>query len=184
MTDNKIKQISTSAKTYAESLIQIAKDNIISYDAIVNDLNNIKEILSESSELSDTMNNPAISDKVKYEIIESIFANIISIPVKNFLKILIDKKRFNELEQIIQAFEEKFDDINNIKRVNVISAVPLAQEQQSKIIEKLQNKLQCNVQVNWIEDIGIIGGLVVQIGDDLIDNSLRNKLEKISKHII
>ncbi len=174
-------RISTSAKNYADSLIQTSKDGVMNFDEISNDLNKIKEITSKSPELVKVMGNPAISTNIKNEIIESVFSNQINDKIINFLKILIEKKRFNELNQIITAYINEVDKINNIKRVEVTSAIEITEDRKQKLIEKLQNKLKKNVIINWVLDNDIIGGLVIKIDDDVIDNSLKNKLENLRK---
>lgn len=183
MTDNKA-QISTSEKIYADSLIQAGKDGAMKFDDILKDLNTINEITSQSKDLVQVMENPAIDDKTKYEIIDSVFSGQINNKIINFLKVLIDKKRFNELDNIIQAYSDELDKINNIKRVEVVSAVELTDEQIKKLTEKLQHKLQKNVIISREINKDIIGGLVIKIDDDVIDNSLKNKLESLSKNII
>ncbi len=183
MTDNKA-QISTSEKIYADSLIQAGKDGAMKFDDILKDLNTINEITSQSKDLVQVMENPAIDDKTKYEIIDSVFSGQINNKIINFLKVLIDKKRFNELDNIIQAYSDELDKINNIKRVEVVSAVELTDEQIKKLTEKLQNKLQKNIIISREINKDIIGGLVIKIDDDVIDNSLKNKLESLSKNII
>ncbi len=174
-------QISTSAKNYADSLIQIYKDGIMSCEDILNNLNIIKEIAKNSSEFVDVMNNPAISNKIKFEIIENVFSNQINDKLINFLKVLVDRKRFHELNQIIEAFSINVDEIHNIKRVEVISAIEVSEDRKQNLIEKLQNKLQKTIVANWNIDKNIIGGLIIKIGDNVIDNSLKNKLENLSK---
>ncbi len=183
MTDNKV-QITTSEKIYADSLIQTGKDGAMNFDEILNDLNIIKDVTSQSKDLVEVMENPAIDDKTKYEIIDSVFSNHINAKIINFLKVLINKKRFKELNNIIQAYSDELDKINNIQRVEVISAVDLSQEQMQRLTEKLHNKLQKNVILSTKLDQSIIGGLVIKIDDDVIDNSLNNKLESLSKNII
>ena len=183
MTDNRA-QISTSEKIYADSLIQTGKDGAMNFDDILKDLNTIKEITSQSEDLVQVMENPAIADNTKYEIIDSVFSNQVNDKIINFLKVLIDKKRFQELDNIIQAYSDELDKINNIKRFEVISAVELSEEQTKKLTEKLQNKLQKNVIISRTLNKDIIGGLVIKIDDDVIDNSLKNKLENLSKNII
>ena len=71
--------------------------------------------------------------------------------------------------------------MNNIKRVEIVSAVELSDEQKQKTIEKLHIRLNKEVKVNWALDTNIIGGLVIKIDDDIIDTSLKNKLDKLSK---
>ena len=184
MINSNEKQISTSAKNYAASLIQVGKDGVMTYDAILNDLNTVMDITSESTELVSVMENPAISINSKNEIIDSVFANQISDKIINFLKILIDKKRFYEIDQIIQCYKTEVDKINNIQQVEVVSAVELTDDRKERLTEKLKSKLNKQVKVNWILDNDIIGGLIIKINDDVIDNSLKNKLETLSKNII
>ena len=184
MINSNEKQISTSAKNYADSLIQVGKDGVMTYDAILNDLNTVMDITSESTELVSVMENPAISINIKNEIIDSVFSNQISDKIINFLKILIDKKRFYEINQIIQCYKAEVDKINNIQQVEVISAVELTDDRKEKLTEKLKSKLNKQVNITWILDTDIIGGLIIKINDDVIDNSLKNKLETLSKNII
>lgn len=167
--------INTSAKTYANSLIQ-ANNN---YEKILNDLNIVKDVLS--SELYDVLENPSVSIKIKYDIIDEVFKNHVDEKIINFLKILADKNRIREFSNIIRAYSDEVDEINDIKRAEVVSVIELSEEQKNKVIEKLQNRLHKKVIVNWTQDSSIIGGLVVKYDDDVIDCSLKNKLEKISK---
>ena len=178
MTDSKT-QISTSEKIYADSLIQVGRDGLMSFEEIFNNLNLVKEVISQSRDFVEAMENPAIDDKVKFEIINEIFSNQINEKIINFLKVLITKKRFCELDKIIQAYSNELDEINNIKRVEVLSAVDLTEEQINLLKEKLQNKLQKNVVISQQIDKGIIGGLVIKIDDDIIDNSLKNRCSQI-----
>lgn len=169
--------ISKSAITYANSLIEA--DN--NYEQILKDLQAVSETVQESKDFAEIISNPTIAIQTKNEIIDEIFKNKINNKVINFIKILADKKRFDELNAVIKAYINKVDEINNIKRVEVISAVELSPNQKEKTIEKLQTKLQKSVLVNWTQNKDIIGGLVIKIDDDVIDNSLKNKLEKLSK---
>lgn len=177
-------KISTSAQNYADSLIKVGQDGIMTYDAILTDLNTIREITSSSQELIDVMESPAISVNTKDEIINNVFSNQINEKLINFLKVLIDKKRFYELNEIIEAYSNKVDEIHNIKRVEVVSAVEVSDNRKQRLIEKLQNKLNKTIITNWTINPNIIGGLVIKIDDDIIDSSLKNKLENLSKNII
>lgn len=177
-------KISTSAQNYADSLIKVGQDGIMTYDAILTDLNTIREITSSSQELIDVMESPAISVNTKDEIINNVFSNQINEKLVNFLKVLIDKKRFYELNEIIEAYSNKVDEIHNIRRVEVVSAVEVSDNRKQRLIEKLQSKLNKTIIANWTINPNIIGGLVIKIDDDIIDSSLKNKLENLSKNII
>lgn len=171
------KQISTIAKTYANSLFNSDSN----YNDVLSDLNTVLDVTKNSKDFMQVMQNPAISADTKFEIIDEVFKNDLSEKVLNFIKILVEKNRFNEFEQIVQAYSDELDKINNLQRVEVISAVELSDNQKQRVSEKLQQKLQKNIFVNWTQDKEIIGGLVIKIDDEVIDSSLKNKLEKLSK---
>ncbi len=177
-------QISLTAKNYANALKKLAQDGVLSYDDILTNLENIVTICDESNELQNVLNNPAISDEIKYSIVDEVFSKDVDEKIINFLKILLEKKRFGELIGVLEAYRNELDEIKNIQRVMVTSAVPLKDEYKTRLAEKLQNKLNKKIVANWSVDEEIIGGLVVKINDDIIDSSLKNKLENLSKNII
>ncbi len=166
--------ISTTATTYAKSLLET--DN-----TALSDLKTVSEVINTSNDFVLTMENPTISQDTKFEIIDEIFKKEVSEKVLNFIKILVEKNRFNEFDQIFQAYSDEVDKINNLKRAEVISATELSETQKQTIIEKLQKRLQKDVKITWTINKDIIGGLVIKIDDDVIDTSLKNKLYKLSK---
>ncbi len=166
-----------SEKTYAQSLINAEND----FKSVKKDLDMIMQTLSNSEDLSDVLLNPAISAQAKNDILESVFKNNISEKVLNFLKILVEKKRFKELDGIVKAYDEKTDEIENIQRVEIISAVELSNEQKQKLTEKLKAKYNKNITAEWHKNKDIIGGLIIKSGDDTADYSILNRFEKLSK---
>lgn len=177
-------QISLSAQNYANALVKLGQDNVLSYDDILKNIEIAEEICKNSPDLVSVLENPTISAETKNSIIDEVFTNQINEKIKDFLKILIDKKRFNEFSGIAAGYKKELDIINNIKRINVVSAVELKEEAKQKIVEKMRDKLQKNIIADWNTDENIIGGLVIKIDDDVIDTSLKNKLENLSKNII
>lgn len=170
-------QISTIAKTYAESLFNSDSN----YTEILSGLNTVLEVVKSSDEFVQTIQNPSISIDTKFEIIDEVFSSELDNKIINFLKILVEKNRFSDFEQIVIEYSNLLDELNNVKKVDVISAIELNEEQKQKTIKKLESKLQKNIKINWTLNKDIIGGLVIKIDDDVIDNSLKNKLEKLSK---
>ena len=177
-------KISTSAKNYANSLLQVGKDGVMSYDDILNDLNTVKEIVSSSTELTQVMENPAVANNTKYEILDSVFLGQINDKLVNFLKVLIDKNRFSEFSQIKADYEIKLDDVNKIQAVEITSAVELSEEYRERILQKLSEKLQKNIRPNWKVDENIIAGLIYRINDNVIDTSIKSKLDKLNKNLM
>ncbi len=177
-------KISQSAKTYADALIKMSQDGLMAYDDILKDLETVTEIIKSSADLKNVLVTPAVPTEQKLEIINDIFNSQINQNILNFLKILAEKKRFNEFEEIIEAFKQELDEINNVKRITVISAIDLSEEYKQKIINKLQEKLNKTIYAEWQKDEAVIGGLIIHIDDNVIDTSIKNKLENLSKNII
>ena len=171
------KQISQLAKTYADSLFEADENR----EKILSDLMTVSDVISNSDEFDSTMLNPAISLNIKFEIIDEIFKNELSPKVLNFIKIIVEKNRFNAFGQIISAYKELLDSANNTQNVEIISAIELSDSQKQNIIEKLSAKLNKNIKPDWIIDKSIIAGLVIKMDDNVIDSSVKNKLEKLKQ---
>ena len=103
--------------------------------------------------------------------------------VLQFIKILTEKNRLNEIEQIKFSYIEKVNNFNNIQKVEIISAIELTNETKTKITNKLSEKLNKTIIPTWNINKEIISGLVFKIDDDIIDTSLLNKIESIGKNI-
>lgn len=177
-------KISISAKNYAAALVQIVQDGIMTYNEVYKDLTSVQEILNMEPELPEVLNNPTVALDVKIEIVNEIFTKEVHKSIVNFLKILIEKKRFGEFSQIYAAYINKLNKINNIQPVLITSAIELNDEHKKQIVAKLEQKLKKQVQPRWNIKNDIIAGLVIKINDDVIDTSLKNKIEKISKDLL
>lgn len=180
-TQNKIQLI---ADRYADALINLVQSGNISYEKVSQDLDIISQTLVQSPDLREVLDNPIISTEDKKDVIDSIFGSEIDRLVINFLKIVVEKKRFFTFKEIQSEYKKRLDQINNISRIKVTSAVDLNDEMKNKIIDKLQTKLQKTVEVDWDKDEEIIAGLIIKMGDNIIDTSLKNKLEDLSKNIV
>ncbi len=179
-----IEQISLSAKNYSKALVEMVRDNVISFEDLSKDLATVSEILETSQDLRLTLENPTVSEAVKSQIVEEVFKNEVHPQVVNFLMVLIDKNRFSEFPQIKADYEIKLDDVNKIQSVEITSAVELSDEYRERILQKLSEKLQKNIRPNWKVDENIIAGLIYRINDNVIDTSIKSKLDKLNKNLM
>ena len=155
------------AKTYANSLSE----------GVLNDLQTVMTILESSNELKTVLTSPIIHKK--QEIIDEVFKNEISSEVLNLLKILADKGRFDEFENIFEEYKKLQDEKNGIKSVTVTSAIELKDEYKKQITDALTKRINKKINAAWQINPDIIGGLVVKIDDDIIDTSIKNKLDNL-----
>ena len=162
----------------------MVRDNVISFEDLSKDLATVSEILETSQDLRLTLENPTVSEEVKSQIVEEVFKNEVHPQVVSFLKVLIDKNRFSEFSQIKADYEIKLDDVNKIQAVEITSAVELSEEYRERILQKLGEKLQKNIRPNWKVDENIIAGLIYRINDNVIDTSIKSKLDKLNKNLM
>ena len=179
-----VEQISLAAKNYAEALVEIGKDGLVAYDVILSNLRDISDTLQASDDLRKLLNNPTIDDESKIDIIRNIFSGNIDSHILTFLEILITKKRMGEFDEICSDYVTKLDEINNIQAVTVVSAIDLKDEYKSRIVQKRGAKLGKNIKADWNVDREILAGLKIEIGDNVIDMSLKNRIDKLSKDLM
>jgi len=172
------------AKRYAKSLVELMFDGENNQEEIKGDLKNVKEILNSSPELNSALTNPIVSAYDKEQIINSVFERDTKETTRNFLNLLVEKNRFSLIFQIIEAFDKMLDKINNLAQVSVTGAIELNDNSKEEIENKLKEKLNKEINITYNTDKEIIAGLIYKIEDDVLDTSLKHKLEELKKELI
>ena len=104
--------------------------------------------------------------------------------IRNFLKLLVKKNRFDLIFDIIKLYNNLLDKINNISKIEVISAIELDDNFREKIKNRLSEILKKEIIINYNTDESLIAGLVYKMGDDVFDTSLKGKMEKFKNAIL
>lgn len=173
------------AERYAQSLIDLGKKNDLSYVSIASDLATIQLILKRSHDLYDALTNPLVNIEDKHEIVDAVFSKEVDELIKNFLKILVERDRFDLIYDVISVFNKLLDGVNNVARVEVVSAVSLNEDEMNIIHDKLSEKIKDKqISVKYSVDESIIAGLIFKLGDDVLDTSVSHRLEELQKAII
>ena len=167
------------ADRYALALYDLAAEKKL-VDPVLNDLTNVKSLLSEHKDLSLVVKSPLINSQDKLNILEALLqktnANQLT---STFLKVIEKNKRFSKLSSIIS----EFININSIKRgdvlADIISADELNDEQKNNITNQLKNILGDKLSLSFDVNKNIMGGLIVKVGSKMIDTSLSNKINKL-----
>ena len=174
-----------ASKKWAKALIELTQeDENISKENVLSQLRDISETISSNEELANVINNPSISTDEKQIVICKLFQNNVLPVVYNFLFVLNLRKRLNIISEIADEFEKELEELKNILRVDITSAIDLSDERKTDIRNRVAEKLQKDVKVKWGVDSDIIAGLVFNINDTVVDNSIKHKLDKLSESII
>ena len=166
-----------ATKRFAQAAFDIAvKEGNL--DSWITDMNLVKDLLGEEG-LTEFFNSPRLPFIKKLELLDSLIDGKVSRSSRNMVALLINRNGVETLEIIVEEFKSLIDAKNNVARGQIISAIPLNDNQLSEIKDALQGHI-CNelILTNTV-DKSIIGGMVARIGDKLIDASLRYKIAKM-----
>ena len=174
-----------AAKRWANALVELAQeDNTVTKESVAEDLREAAQIFNTSEELTEAINNPSIAVEEKQIVLCKLFQDKLSPIVYNFLFVLNLRKRLSILNEILDEYEKELENLNNIVRVEVTSAIDINDAKKEEIKSKIAEKLKKEVNISWEVNSDVIAGLVFNINDTVIDNSIKHKLDKLSNVII
>lgn len=174
-----------ASKKWAKALIELTQeDDSISKEAVLSDIRGVAETFNSSDELSNVINNPSISTEEKQIVICKLFQDKVLPVVYNFLFVLNLKKRMNIISDIADEFEKELEELKNVVRVDITSAIDISEERKKEIRQRIAEKLHKEIKATWEVDSDIIAGLIFNIDDTVVDNSIKHKLDKLSESII
>ena len=167
--------------TYGEALFELAKES----DKLVllgEQIADVKEIFSENEDLLKLLNHPKISKEEKIQVIENVFKGRFEDEVVGFLVIIVEKGRYNEIDAILSYFLDKVKEDQKIGVANVVSAIELSKEQKAKLEAKLLSQTDyVKFEMRYEVDAALIGGMIIRIGDRVVDASVKSKLDKMAR---
>ena len=170
------------AKKYSQALFSLAKEegNLI---GVRDDINEVWEIIEKTEDLKEALFHPRIMPEDKKNILKRIFEEEVTENVFNFLNLLVDKRRFLYIKSIVKEFNQLVNNEENILQIEVTSAVEMDQNLKDSLKKKLEQQLEHEIILQHKVDPEIIGGLVLQIGDKVIDGSIQNELHSLRENL-
>ncbi|MDD5934000.1 MAG: ATP synthase F1 subunit delta [Clostridiales bacterium] len=172
------------SKTYGEALFDLCLEKN-TLDSIEAEIKAVKEAFAENADLYKFLNHPKITKEEKVAFIENVLKGRASDDVTGFLVIIVEKGRYDDIDEIFDYFLARVREYKNIGVAKVTSAVALNDEQKKKLEDKLLATTKyVQFDMNYSVDPALIGGLVIRIGDRVVDSSIRTKLKNLSKELL
>lgn len=172
---------SASARRYATAAFNVARETG-EYDVWLTTLSELARIMGMPSARTVFMS-PAVPTAQKRAALDQLLPNAPPM-VRNFLNILADRDRLDQVPQVAEALSELINQERGIITAEVTTAVPLDAELQRLITQRLAsylNRAPDQVTIQSRVDPSIIGGVVARIGDRLIDDSVRGRLARLRR---
>ena len=172
------------SKTYGEALFELAvEENKTSL--FLEDVGSLLRVIQENEDFGQFMNHPKIPKEEKIAVMESIFRDRIDRELLGFLVTIVEKDRYSEVEEILKYVIDSIKEYRKIGVVFVTTAIPLQENEKKDIEAKLlattkYQTLECHYKV----DETLIGGMVIRMGDRVVDSSIRTKLESLERDLM
>lgn len=170
-----------AARVYAEALFDVAKEKG-KLDAIRDELAQFADALDADRELQVFFFSPYFSSAEKIEGARRAIRDA-DPEFVNFLELLIEKQRVPDVFRIRRHLDQLWKQENKRIDVTVTSAVELDSAVVAKIGEEIQNQTGLEVELASRVDGEILGGIVLQVGNMVLDASIRSRLEKLRKSV-
>ena len=159
------------SKTYGEAIFELAvSENRV--DALTEEIQSVLKVLEENPE-------------EKLQVIETVFKGRVSDELTGFIRLIVEKDRYGQIQEIMQYFLDEGKKLKGIGVAYVTSALPLREEQKKQVEAKLlETTAFKEMEMHYQEDGSLIGGMVIRIGDRVADSSIRTKLNHLEQQLL
>ena len=171
------------SKTYGDALFELSLEEK-KEDILFEEAKTFLEVIKKDDELVKFMKHPKIVKEEKIKTGKNIFDNHFSKEFAGFLLVLIQKDRFSEVEKTLEYFVGRMKEHKKIGVAYVSTAAPLNDAQKEKVCARLLETTDFETfEMNYTVDETLLGGMVIRVGDRVVDTSIKNKLRSLSKQL-
>ena len=171
------------SKTYGDALFELALEEQ-KEDLLFEEAKTFLEVIKKDDELVRFMKHPKIVKEEKMKTGKNIFDGRFSKELAGFLLVLVSKDRFSEVEKTLEYFIGRMKEYKKIGVAFVSTAAELTDAQKEKVMKRLLETTDFeSFEMNYTVDKSLLGGMVIRVGDRVVDTSIQNKLKSLSKQL-
>jgi F-type H+-transporting ATPase subunit delta len=169
------------AQVYSRSLFEVAKEQD-KLDDIRSELGEFADALDSNRDLQVFLFSPYFSTEEKKDGLRKILDGADE-TFANFLELLVEKHRMPALFRIRRQYDQLWEEENRLLPVQVTSAIELDSDVVEQISERIAEQTDRKVELSTTVDPNILGGLVLRVGNSILDASIRNRLEQVRRQV-
>lgn len=171
------------SKTYGDALFEVALEED-KLDQFLEEVKAVKAAVDENQDLFKLMSHPKVVKEEKIKVVEDIFSGKVSRELVGLIRMIVDKGHFEQIDSVFTYFIDEVKEYRNIGTAYVTSALELTDAQKSTIEKRLlETTKYVTFEMHYNVDAAIIGGLVIRIGDRVVDSSVRTKLADLTREL-
>ena len=171
------------SKVYGDALFELAiEENKL--ESVWDEVRVISQALDENPEFLPTLKHPDLSMEDKQKMLKDVFGNKVSADVMGLLDVMVRKNRIGDLNKVLDYFEVRAKEQQKIGVVEVRTPVELTADEKKKVEDRVLEVTDfASLEMNYKLDKSLLGGMVIRIGDQVLDNSIRSKLDAMSRQL-
>lgn len=166
------------AAKYAQAVFQLAEEKAKA-DAVEKQLESVISVIDKNAEFKSFFYNPGVIQQAKIETLQKVFAGELEDFLLNFLMLVVERRREFILPAIVKEYKKYNNEAKGIIEAKVVVAKPLSDTEKERLSEKLKSITGKNVLMDIKIDNTIMGGVIVKIGDKVIDGSVVRQLNML-----
>ena len=171
------------ARRYASAYLAVA-DKTGGADAARDDLRRAADIVGGNAMLSALLHRPEITTARKKSVLSEVLKNDATKGTLVFIHLLAEKRRLDLLGDVATELERLIRDRDNIARATAVTAEPLLVEQINALKVSLEKRTGKTIELSTEVDPSLLGGILIRIGDTVLDDSVRGKLDRLHEEMI
>ena len=172
------------SNTYGEALFELAVEEG-KEDVFLDEIVVIRQAIRENPDFSRLMEHPQILKEQKLEVLENVFNGRISDELMGFLSLIVTKDRYDDIDSILEYYVNGIKALKGVGVASVKSAAELSDNLKKEIEKKLlETTSYKSMEIDYSVDPELIGGIVIRIGDRVVDNSVQTKLNKLQHELM
>ncbi len=172
------------SKVYGDALFEAAEEKGQT-DEVYEEAQALSGILSENGELIRLLDHPQIAGEEKLRIVENVFSGRVSDIMLGFLAAAVEKGRQNDIPAVFAYFSARVKEQKGIGTAQVTTAVALSDDQKAQVEKRLLDTTPyVKFEMQYCVDPSLIGGMVIRIGDRVVDSSIKSRLKDLKKQLL
>ncbi len=174
---------SVIAEKYAVALLQVAQEQK-TVDSVASEIQAIQKLVEANPELKAVLEHPRAKAQEKLETLRRLLSQKLSSTMENFLMLLIMKKRIKHFKAVADHFERLCYELKGKAIARVLTAMPLNTAQKDSLVQRLSRMFGVTVEIKEEVKPGLIGGMMIYLGDQRMDGSVLGQLERMKQRLM
>lgn len=171
------------AITFVNALLEVAAKKG-QFEQIEKDLDLVCDVITRHEDFKKVLLHPSVTRNDKKDLIKKVFGEPVSGLMRNFLNLLVDRRKELVLESIPDVYKKTIDEKKGVLRAKVQTVIPITGDRLNNLKKRLAKITGKSVEIEVVKDPQILGGMVIRIGNNMIDGSVASRLKNLKARLL